>query len=113
MHEPLIETVWKIVVNAHSYCYRDFSEYYNDHHTYTVSLMPLFTNNIQLIWLKVYEVEAGKGQLYGGLLGDAKDLMEQINNCLAASRLGSAYPWFMNRPHRDTSNSWRRRRSIG
>jgi len=50
INEPLIETVWKTLVNAHSYCYKEFSDYYNDHHTYTVSLMPLFTNEIQDVW---------------------------------------------------------------
>ncbi len=48
--EPIIETVWKTLVNAHSYCYPYFSDYYNDHHSYTVSLMPLFTNEIQYLW---------------------------------------------------------------
>jgi hypothetical protein len=50
LNEPLIETTWKILMNAHSYCYPRFSEYFNDHHTFTVAMMPLFSNNIQSIW---------------------------------------------------------------
>lgn len=50
INEPLTETVWKMMVNAHSYCYTRFSDYYNDHHTFTVTMLPLFSNDIQDIW---------------------------------------------------------------
>ena len=49
-YEPMIEIVWKIFLNAHSYCYKHFSEYYNDHHSFSVALLSLFTNEIQNIW---------------------------------------------------------------
>jgi len=48
--EPIVEIAWKVFVNAHSYCFNHFSDYYNDHHSYTVSLLPFFTNEIQEIW---------------------------------------------------------------
>jgi hypothetical protein len=50
INEPLIETVWKILVNAHSYCYPQFSDFYNDHHTFTVAMFTLFNNDVQDIW---------------------------------------------------------------
>jgi len=48
--EPIIETVWKTFLNAHNYCFKKFSEYYNDHHTFTVALLHFFTNDIQSMW---------------------------------------------------------------
>jgi len=48
--EPIIESVWKLFIAAHSYCYEDFSDFYNDHHLYTVFIIPVFSNAIQEIW---------------------------------------------------------------
>ncbi|CAL8085385.1 unnamed protein product [Orchesella dallaii] len=106
--EPLIETVWKMLVNAHSYCYIYFSDYFNDHHTYTVALLPLFTNKIQEIWLKGYMLGDAypDNVLYGGLLGDIKKVMHNVDYCTGASKEASPYPWLINRPPRDKSNVW-------
>lgn len=90
-----------------------FSDYFNDHHTYTVALLPLFTNEIQDVWLN--EANGKKGydlsnpdttKLYGGLLGDVIGVLKDVDYCVGASRASSPYPWFMNRPLRDASNGW-------
>ncbi|CAL8077228.1 unnamed protein product [Orchesella dallaii] len=110
--EPLIETVWKMLINAHSYCYIYFTDYFNDHHTFTVALLPLFTNKIQDIWLQGYLLGEAfpNNVLYGGLLGDIKRVMKNVDYCTAASKQASPYPWIINRPPRDKSNVWRKKR---
>jgi hypothetical protein len=108
--EPLVETVWKMLVNAHSYCYPYFKAYFNDHHTLTVALLPLFNNQIQDIWLKDGGYDTKNGRLYGGLLGDTEKVVRDVDNCVAASRHISQYPWYMSRPIRDSNNKWRKRK---
>ena len=49
-YEPIVETVWKMFLNAHSYCYKYFPESYDDHHIFSEALLFLFTNEIQNIW---------------------------------------------------------------
>ena len=52
-------------------------------------------------------VEPAAGlQLYGGIIGFHKEQIENIDLCVAASRVGSAYPWLMNRPPKDDTNRW-------
>jgi hypothetical protein len=53
-----------------------------------------------------YEDPGETTQLYGGVIGEHHSLLKNIDMCVAASRVGSAYPWFINRPPRDTSNRW-------
>ncbi|CAG7835011.1 unnamed protein product [Allacma fusca] len=144
-HEPLIELVWKTFLITHSYCYRYFSDYFNDHHTFTVAVMPYFSNKIQSTWF----IKDGKSNVkdeqeeinpvtvapepldstlvtdpvyktesiwYGNLLGDTAKVLEKIDHCYSASRIVSdehpiyMYPWYMNRPPRDRTNEWRRKK---
>jgi len=60
--------------------------------------------------LKSEGYDTSKGRLYGGLLGDTRKVLEDVDNCVAASRYVSQYPWFMSRPMKDSKNKWRRRR---
>ncbi|CAL8126102.1 unnamed protein product [Orchesella dallaii] len=118
--EPLIESVWKMLVNAHSYCFKYFQGSFNDHHVFTVALLPMFTNKIQEIWLNGVsyddtKTEHEKDILYGGLFGDVarvKRIIADVDICVGATRAISEYPWFINRPMRDPANSWRRKRSV-
>lgn len=52
-NEPIVETVWKVFVHAHSACFPFFEKYYNDHHRFTTIMLPLFTNEINDIWYKI------------------------------------------------------------
>ncbi|XP_035710524.1 uncharacterized protein LOC118436467 [Folsomia candida] len=110
IREPLIETVWKMLINAHSYCYPYFKAYFNDHHALTVTLLPLFNNAIQDLWLKEGGYDVDHHRLYGGMLGDVKRVLEDVDNCVSASRQISQYPWYMSRPMRDSGNKWKRKR---
>jgi len=47
--EPLIETVWKMFLNTHSYCFEDF-QHSNDHHHFSVLMMQLFSESIYDKW---------------------------------------------------------------
>jgi len=47
--EPVIETAWKSFIHAHSACFDSF-ERHNDHHHFTVMMLPLFTNEISSLW---------------------------------------------------------------
>ncbi len=49
-NEPIVETVWKVFVHAHSACYPFFESNYNDHHRFTQFMMQLFTNEINDMW---------------------------------------------------------------
>lgn len=133
VHEVVVEVVWKTFLMAHSYCFRYFNEYYNDHHTFTIAMIPFFTNKIQDMWL-ANATGGGSGAApappasgaspaepfnyttdqiwYGDLLGNAGILFESVDFCYAASRFGPSYnpsnnyPWFMKRPERDPANEW-------
>lgn len=48
--EPVIEAVWKIFLTVHSYCFKDFSDQYQDHHKYTMLMMGLFSSQIHDVW---------------------------------------------------------------
>lgn len=51
--------------------------------------------------------DLSSGLLYGGLLGDVAKVLTDINNCVGASRHdGVAYPWFLNMPVKDMTNTW-------
>lgn len=144
-----------MLINAHSYCYPYFKAYFNDHHALTVTLLPLFNNAIQDLWwdlsiiwensgnfrdsdtlfrLKEGGYDVDHHRLYGGMLGDVKRVLEdvdkylipiiicsihilislhnfvQIFSCVSASRQISQYPWYMSRPMRDSGNKWKRKR---
>ena len=125
--EPIVEIAWKTFLNAHSYCYRYFSNYFNDHHFFTVAAVAYFSNKIQDSWFiqdaewKNSSISDDTGMLvyktdriwYGGLLGDTGEIFEAMDRCYRASRVTSdehpsyQYPWFMNRPPRDRSHDWR------
>lgn len=49
-YEPIIESVWKILVSAHSFCYKNFNQFFNDHHKFTTIMFPFFTNEIHHHW---------------------------------------------------------------
>ena len=123
VHEPVTELAWKMFVNTHSYCYKYFKTYYNDHHTFTVTLMPFFTNPIQDIWYangtNYTSATNSSGALnytttiiwYGNIFGNLSRLYWDIDKCYSASRTTySDYPWYMNRPPRDFTNEWTRKK---
>ena len=123
VHEPVTEMVWKMFVNTHSYCYKYFKTYYNDHHTFTVTLMPFFTNQIQDVWYangtNYTSASNSSGSLnyttqiiwYGNLFGNLSRLYWDVDRCYSASRTAfNDYPWYMNRPPRDLTNEWTRKK---
>jgi hypothetical protein len=53
-----------------------------------------------------YVEPAAPLQLYGGIIGSHIEQIENLDLCVAASRVGSRYPWLMNRPPLDETNKW-------
>lgn len=51
--DPVIESVWKIFVSVHSYCYKTFDKFYSDHHKYTTIIIPLFGKQLRPFWYYV------------------------------------------------------------
>lgn len=49
LFEPLIETTWKIFLNAHAYCFEDF-QIPNDHHHFSVLFLELFSKTVYEKW---------------------------------------------------------------
>jgi hypothetical protein len=49
-HDPIIDTAWKVVYNAHQYCFPYFEPHVNDHHRYGTLMETLFQNSIHDIW---------------------------------------------------------------
>jgi len=47
--EPIIEAVWKMFLNAHSYCYEDF-EPINDYHHFSTLFFSIFSESIFEKW---------------------------------------------------------------
>ena len=48
-YEPLIETAWKMFLNAHAYCYGDFEEI-NAFHHFSTLFFSLFSESIYEKW---------------------------------------------------------------
>jgi hypothetical protein len=130
--EVVVEVMWKTFLMAHSYCFKFFKQYFNDHHTFTSTLIPFFTNRIQDLWLvgpatdptaPVVTVNYTSDSIwYGNLLGPAGDLFRNVDYCYRASRIpvgmktpwSWSYPWFIRRPPKDNTNEWvyRKKRSV-
>ncbi|ODM87449.1 hypothetical protein Ocin01_19232 [Orchesella cincta] len=106
MQEPIVETVWKLFVHAHSACYANFKNNLNDHHRFTTIMLNLFTNDISDIWLTG---EPLKSDIYAGFLGDARDLIMSIDYCTVFSRMESDYPWDLPRPGKNGQTTRRKR----
>ncbi|CAG7836360.1 unnamed protein product, partial [Allacma fusca] len=124
--EVVVEVVWKVFLMAHSYCFKFFNQYFNDHHTFTTTMIHFFTNQIQDIWIidkdgkppETNEVPQGNyttgSKWYGDLLGKAGDLLQYVDYCYRASRVPVGmktpwswkYPWYIRRPPRDNRNEW-------
>lgn len=47
--DPIVETVWKIFYNVHSYCF-PFFNHTLDHHRFTTWMIPLFQNQMNDLW---------------------------------------------------------------
>ncbi|ODN05866.1 hypothetical protein Ocin01_00813 [Orchesella cincta] len=92
--EPVIEAAWKTFISVHSYCFKDFSDQFQDHHKYTTLMMGLFTNQLHDIWIRNKTVPVE----YAGVLGNIGETMGELEKCAVGSRMGSEYPFHMTRP---------------
>lgn len=93
--EPLIESAWKMFLNAHSYCYEDF-QIPNDHHHFSVLFIELFSKAIYEKWIDPLQ----NRELYKFIVpkfGVMKEIMENMDYCVAATGQVSLCPVWMTR----------------
>ncbi|CAL8142212.1 unnamed protein product [Orchesella dallaii] len=92
--EPVIESTWKTFTSVHSYCFKDFSDQFQDHHKYTTLMMGLFTNQLHDIWMRNKTVPVE----YAGVLGNIAETMGELEKCTVGARMNSEYPFHLTRP---------------
>ncbi|CAL8118651.1 unnamed protein product [Orchesella dallaii] len=93
--EPLIETTWKMFLNAHSYCFQDF-QFSNDHHHFSVLFLELFSRSIYENWIEPLQ----KKDLYKFIVPNYQilpEIMENMDNCVAATNHVSKCPAWLAR----------------
>ncbi|CAG7733524.1 unnamed protein product [Allacma fusca] len=94
-YEPIIESGWKLFLNAHSYCYRHFYRQ-NDHHSYSLKIMELFSTSIYDKWKQPLVSR----YLYKFLLPRANQMdvmMDNLDYCVAAVGFVSVCPIWVDR----------------
>ncbi|CAG7720571.1 unnamed protein product, partial [Allacma fusca] len=119
-YELIIESGWKMFLNAHSYCYEDFLRQ-NDHHAYSIRMMQLFSNSIYEKWIQPLSTYA----LYKYIIPNANDLeaiMDNLDACVGALTFNIKCPVWISRsssksdspsqPVDRISNPTRKKRSI-
>jgi hypothetical protein len=94
-YELIIESGWKLFLNAHSYCYKHFYRQ-NDHHSYSHKMMELFSTSIYEKWNQPLSSKL----LYKFLLPNINLLdimMENMDYCVAAVGFVSTCPVWVDR----------------
>ncbi|CAG7817272.1 unnamed protein product [Allacma fusca] len=100
--EPIIETVWKVTVHSLILCNAELSQNIRYLSELTIIFTEIFSNPINLLWKRNYTVE----QEYGGVIGDVKSIMKNIDVCISTALLYTQSPLNYSRPDFKPEPGW-------